>query len=151
MQIPAKPRVYQLTAGDSKNTGEPPPLCINLLNKKLSVFSILFSLMHGAFFMVEAIFIQGIPSVDWFAPVVLITTYAEIDQPNQLVDILLKADKFEQISCILLQHRKRKGTMPVWCQFIRRPLKRTVLITSSTWRKSKRGLIFRHGPSSSMA
>ena len=49
-------------------------------------------------------------SVDWFAPVVLITTYAEIDQPNQLVDILLQADKFEQISCILLQHRKRKGT-----------------------------------------
>ena len=49
-------------------------------------------------------------SVDWFAPIVLITTYAEIEQPEQLAEILLRSDTLSQIQCVLLQHRKRKGT-----------------------------------------
>ena len=49
-------------------------------------------------------------SVDWFSPIVLITTYAEINNPHQLAEILLEADELNQIRCILLQYRKRKST-----------------------------------------
>jgi 23S rRNA (cytosine1962-C5)-methyltransferase len=52
-------------------------------------------------------------SVDWFAPVVLITTYEEIEDPQQLVKTILPADKHNQISSIQLQYRKRKGTPAV--------------------------------------
>lgn len=48
-------------------------------------------------------------SVDWFAPVVLITTYKEIDKPQRLADLIRTHDKHDQAQTIMLQYRKRKG------------------------------------------
>ena len=59
-------------------------------------------------------------SVDWFAPIVLITTYAEINDPNRLIEILLEVDELNQIKCILMQYRKRKGT-PCVCLYGQKP------------------------------
>jgi 23S rRNA (cytosine1962-C5)-methyltransferase len=47
--------------------------------------------------------------VDWFPPVVLITTYGNDDQPEDLNNILLAADQHKQIESIQMQYRKRKG------------------------------------------
>ena len=55
-------------------------------------------------------------SVDWFAPIVLITTYAEIDNPDQIAEILMERDRLNQIKCVLIQYRKRKGT-PCICLY----------------------------------
>ena len=52
-------------------------------------------------------------SVDWLSPIVLITTYAEINNPYQLAKMLLEVDELKQIKCIILQYRKRKGTPSV--------------------------------------
>jgi len=49
-------------------------------------------------------------SVDWFPPVVLITTYDEIADTNALKNAVLSQDSSDQVACVLLQHRKRKGT-----------------------------------------
>lgn len=53
-------------------------------------------------------------SVDWFSPVVLITSYSNIADTDALRDAVMKADKLNQIECLLLQYRKQKGT-PVVC------------------------------------
>lgn len=49
-------------------------------------------------------------SVDWFAPVVLITSYEEIDNPDELLASIQIADVHQQIRSVMLQYRKRKGT-----------------------------------------
>lgn len=64
-------------------------------------------------------------SVDWFAPIVLITTYGEIEQPERLAEILLRSDTLSQIKCVLLQYRKRKGT-PCDCLY-GEPLHHTIV------------------------
>ncbi len=53
-------------------------------------------------------------SVDWFAPVVLITSYADIADTEALCRTIIGADSHQQIQCVLLQFRKQKGT-PVHC------------------------------------
>lgn len=52
-------------------------------------------------------------SVDWFGPLVLITSYQDIEDTAPLRDAILNADKDEQIKAIMLQYRKQKGTPTV--------------------------------------
>lgn len=49
-------------------------------------------------------------SVDWFAPVVLISAYADVTNPEALRDAIMAFDTHSQIACVLLQYRKRPGT-----------------------------------------
>ena len=49
-------------------------------------------------------------SVDWFSPLVLITSYQDIEDTTALRDAILKADQLGQIKGIMLQYRKQKGT-----------------------------------------
>ncbi|MBO7006980.1 MAG: class I SAM-dependent methyltransferase, partial [Pseudomonadales bacterium] len=49
-------------------------------------------------------------SVDWFSPLVLITSYQDIEDTNPLRDVMLNADRLGQIKGIMLQYRKKKGT-----------------------------------------
>lgn len=55
-------------------------------------------------------------SVDWYPPVVLISTYEEIDDRDDLLDSVIADDKHQQIESVLLQYRKRKGT-PTVCLY----------------------------------
>ena len=52
--------------------------------------------------------------VDWFAPVVLVTSYEDIDDPEALAAAILARDVHGQIKTLLLQYRNRKGA-PVTC------------------------------------
>ncbi|MBT4161449.1 MAG: methyltransferase, partial [Gammaproteobacteria bacterium] len=49
-------------------------------------------------------------TVDWYPPVLLITAYDIIDDPESLKSAILSQDRLAQIECVLIQHRKRKGT-----------------------------------------
>ena len=49
-------------------------------------------------------------SVDWFSPVVLISSHADIAEPESLKHAILSADTDNQIQSIQLQFRKQKGT-----------------------------------------
>ncbi len=53
-------------------------------------------------------------SVDWFAPVVLITSYQDIEDTGALRDAILGNDPHGQIESVMLQYRKQKGT-PIHC------------------------------------
>ena len=53
-------------------------------------------------------------NIDWFAPVALITTYEEISDTDALTDAIMQHDVHGQITCLMLQYRKRKGT-PAIC------------------------------------
>jgi 23S rRNA (cytosine1962-C5)-methyltransferase len=55
-------------------------------------------------------------SIDWFPPVVLITSYEDIDDSKPLVEAVQAGDTQEQIQSILLQYRKQKGT-PCECLY----------------------------------
>ncbi len=55
-------------------------------------------------------------SVDWFSPVVLITTYEEIDDIEGLSNAITQHDTHLQIESVMLQYRKRKGT-PTQCLY----------------------------------
>lgn len=55
-------------------------------------------------------------SVDWFSPVVLITTYEEIIDVEALTDAIIRHDTHSQIESVMLQYRKRKGT-PTQCLY----------------------------------
>lgn len=49
-------------------------------------------------------------SVDWFSPVVLITSYEEIIDTQALCQSVIAADPHQQIKTVMLQYRKRTGT-----------------------------------------
>lgn len=49
-------------------------------------------------------------SVDWFSPVVLISSWDDVSQTDELLKAVKDADQHGQIKCILLQFRKRQGT-----------------------------------------
>lgn len=49
-------------------------------------------------------------SVDWFSPVVLITSYQDIEDTAPLLEAIKSADKHQQIQSVMLQYRKQKGT-----------------------------------------
>ena len=49
-------------------------------------------------------------SVDWFGPVLLISSYADVDNVEGLRDAIMPHDVHGQIACVLLQYRKRQGT-----------------------------------------
>ena len=49
-------------------------------------------------------------NIDWYPPVCLITTYAEIEDTDALSAAILPHDRTAQIQCLLLQYRNRKGT-----------------------------------------
>ena len=55
-------------------------------------------------------------SVDWYSPVVLITTYEEIDDIEKLTDAIIQHDTHSQIESVMLQYRKRRGT-PTQCLY----------------------------------
>ena len=55
-------------------------------------------------------------SVDWYSPVVLITTYEEIDDLEKLTDSIVQNDIHSQIESVMLQYRKRRGT-PTQCLY----------------------------------
>ena len=55
-------------------------------------------------------------SVDWFSPVVLISTYEEIEDTKSLTDAIVRHDIHAQIKSVMLQHRKRKGA-PSQCLY----------------------------------
>ena len=48
-------------------------------------------------------------TVDWYPPVVLITTYEEIEKPELLGKHFVQHDNMSQVKSVLLQYRKRKG------------------------------------------
>ena len=43
--------------------------------------------------------------IDWFAPLVLISVYAEIENEQELLDLVLAADSHHQVRSVLLQNR----------------------------------------------
>lgn len=47
--------------------------------------------------------------MDWYPPVLLITAYNEVSQLNDLMDIVLDADRHSQIESVILQHRYKRG------------------------------------------
>lgn len=47
--------------------------------------------------------------IDWYAPLLLITAYAQIEDVAGLTDAMLQADKHKQIVTIVLQKRYEKG------------------------------------------
>lgn len=55
-------------------------------------------------------------SVDWFKPVVLISSYQDIDNIDALLKAVTDADPDHQVRTVLLQFRKRKGT-PCECLY----------------------------------
>lgn len=61
-------------------------------------------------------------SVDWFKPVVLITSYQDIDDTAPLLEAIQSGDTLGQVRSVLLQFRKQKGTPchSLWGEDIRR-------------------------------
>lgn len=53
-------------------------------------------------------------TVDWFSPVVLVSSWADVEDPQVLKEAIIAADPHNQIQCVMLQYRKRKGT-PMDC------------------------------------
>lgn len=49
-------------------------------------------------------------NMDWYPPVLLITAYDEVARIEDLLNILLDADRQNQIESVLLQQRHKKGT-----------------------------------------
>ncbi|PCJ23432.1 MAG: methyltransferase [SAR86 cluster bacterium] len=47
--------------------------------------------------------------IDWFEPIVLITAYSEIEEPEDLLNAILNADQYKKIESVVLQKRYEKG------------------------------------------
>mgnify|MGYP003700419005 CR=1 FL=1 len=47
--------------------------------------------------------------IDWFAPIVLITSYETVEQPGKLVEVIQQYDLLQQVESILLQKREVRG------------------------------------------
>ena len=52
-------------------------------------------------------------SIDWYSPVVLISSYEEVTAPEQLAACFTDNDRLGQISTVMLQYRRQQGTPTV--------------------------------------